>query len=132
MTTQLSMKGSDGQPHPLLQLAIGAPAGGKGLRIVVQVPGDVALRSGIEISLDKGAAGAVVPQEVLLSASYLACTAGGCLADAELGRDVLARLLAAKVANVSFVALTGAKKVMVPVALTGFADAAAALGLPGK
>jgi invasion protein IalB len=41
-------------------------------------------------------------------------------------------MVAGKVVNVSFVALAGAKKVMVPVSLTGFGDAAAALGLAGK
>ena len=136
-TTHLSVKGQDGAVHPLLQVAIGMPPGGTSLRVVMQVPGDVALRAPVRLSLDKAApdpaanpaAKTAAPQDELVSASYFTCQPGGCLADADLAGVALARLLAAKSANVTFTAVAGAKQIVVPVSLEGFADAIAALGL---
>ena len=132
-TTNLSVKGQDGAVHPLLQVAIGMPPGGTALRVVMQVPGDVALRAPVRLSLDKGppdpAAKTAAPQDELVSASYFTCQPGGCLADADLAADALARLIVAKSANVTFTAIAGAKQIVVPVSLDGFKDAIGALGL---
>lgn len=131
MTTKLNLKGNDGQVRPLLEIAIGLPPGGDATRIVVQVPIDVALREAIVVSVDAVAQGAdPKPQTDVVTASYFACTPTGCIADAELKADAAAVLKGAKTTNVTFTALTGAKKITVPVEMTGFADAWAALGLP--
>ena len=132
-TTHLSVKGQDGGMHPLLQVAIGMPPGSAAVRIVVQVPGDVALRAPVRLSLDQtppvAGSSASVPQDDLVTASYFTCQPVGCLADADLAAGALARLLAAKSANVTFTAISGAKQIVVPVSLDGFSDAVAALGL---
>lgn len=131
MTTKLNLKGNDGQVRPLLEIALGMPPGGDAPRIVVQVPIDVALRDALLVSVDAGTAGAdPKPQTELLTASYVACTTAGCIADAELKSNVIAAFKTAKITNVTFTALAGAKKITVPVEMTGFGDAWAALGLP--
>lgn len=132
MTTKLNLKGNDGQVRPLLEIALGMPPGGDAPRIVVQVPIDVALREGLVVSVDADTSAAdPKPQTDLLTASYFACTAAGCIADAVLKSDVIGTLKSAKTTNVTFTALAGAKKITVPVEMTGFGDAWAALGLPG-
>jgi len=131
MTTKLNLKGNDGQVRPLLEIALGMPPGGDAPRIVVQVPTEVALREALVVSVDAETAGTdPKPQTDLLTASYFACTGTGCIADAALKSDVIAALKAAKTTNVTFTALAGAKKITVPVEMTGFGDAWAALGLP--
>lgn len=131
MTTKLNLKVEDGSLRPLLEIAIGLPPGAKAMRIVLQVPIDVALRAPIMISVDAGAGGTVpMPQTDLLTASYFACTSAGCLADADFIPEASAVFKKAKTVNVSFVALNGGKKITVPVEMTGFADAWGALGLP--
>lgn len=136
MTTRLDLKGNDGQTRPLLQLAIGQPPGSETARIVVQVPVEVALREPVAISLDQtpatGDAQQPVAQEVLVSATYLACSPTGCLADAAMAADLIGRLTAAKTVNVTFTSLNGGKRITVPVPLTGFGDAAGVLGLAQK
>lgn len=133
MTTKLSVKGSDGQVRPLLEVAIGQPVGGEGARIVLQVPMDVALREAVAVSVDapgSEAAPSPKPQTALAQASYFACVPAGCIADAALTAQTLAALQAASVTNVTFTALTGAQKITVPVPMEGFGDAWSALGLP--
>lgn len=135
MKTRLDLKGSDGQNHPLLQLAIGQPPGSDSARIVLQVPVDVALREPVVVSLDQTAPTdpqQQVPQELLVSATYLACSATGCLADTAVAADIIGKLTAAKTANVTFTSLQGGKKITVPVPMNGFSDAADALGLARK
>ena len=132
MVTKLNLKGDDGQLHPLLQIAIGQPLDDGNARIVLHVPGDVALREPIVISLDTTPATdsdtqQPRPQTVLLNAFYLACPPSGCIADAVLSPDIMASLQTTKTTNVTFTALTGAKKITVPVDMTGFVDAVAAL-----
>ena len=73
-----------------------------------------------------------VAQEVLVSATYLACSPTGCLADAAMAADLIGRLTAAKTVNVTFTSLNGGKRITVPVPLTGFGDAAGVLGLAQK
>ena len=137
MTTRLNLKGQDGQMHPLLAFTIGTPPGGKVARMALQVPTDVALRDGVAISLDKPPAvgadvNAVKDQDVLLALTYATCTPEGCVADAD-GSDALwGKLKAVKSANVGFTALTGMKKILVPVSMDGFADAMAALEANAK
>jgi len=135
MKTQLNLKGQDGQSRPLLQLAVGQPPGSATARMVVQVPVDVALREPVAVSLDQGPATDAqtpVPQEQLFAATYLACTPTGCLADSAVTDEVIGKLRGAKTTNVTFTSLQGGKKITVPVPMTGFADAADALGLAGK
>lgn len=137
MTTKLNLKGSDGQVRPLLEVAIGQPPAGGDVRIVLQVPMDVALREPVVVSVDAaGAAGAGAaeatpkPQTDLLTASFFACQPAGCIADAVLDAKTLKTLQTATTMNATFTALAGARKITVPVALTGFTDAWAALGSP--
>lgn len=131
MTTKLNLKVDDGTLRPLLEIAIGLPPGAKSMRIILQVPIDVALRQPIVISVDEGAGGTdPKPQTDLLTASYFACTPAGCLADADLIPDAATVFKKAKTVNASFVALNGGKKITVPVEMTGFADAWSALGQP--
>lgn len=133
MTISLSLKGNDGQVNPLIEVAIGQPPGDAGPRIVVQVPMDVALREGLTISVDAPDADSAQtprPQTDLAAATYFACVPQGCVADAALTAETIAALKQAMATNVTFTALAGAKKVTVPVPMTGFADAWAALGLP--
>lgn len=139
MTTKLNLKGNDGQLHPLLQIAIGQPPNAPAVRIVLQLPIDVALRDPVALSVDKTAAAPAAdgqttlpPQDDLLSASYLACAPTGCLADAEVSGEVLTRLNKVKTLNVTFSSISGPKKITVPVSLNGFGDALADLGLAGK
>lgn len=136
MTTRLNLKGDDGQSRPLLQVAIGQPPGSETARVVLQVPMEVALREPVVISLDQapasGDAQTPVPQEPLLSATYLACSPAGCVAETAFAADLVGRLKAVKTVNVSFTILNGGKRITVPVPLTGFGDAAVALGLADK
>jgi invasion protein IalB len=132
MTISLSVKGTDGQVRPLIEMAIGQPLGGEGPRVVVQVPIDVALREPVVISVDaEGGDGTQTPkpQTELVTASYFACVPTGCIADAAVSADTVAALKTAAATNVTFTALAAAKKITVPVPMTGFVDAWAALGL---
>ena len=130
MTTKLNLQGNDGQLRPLLEIAIGVPPGGDAPRMVVQVPIDVALREALVVSIDADKTDAAPrPQTDLVTASYFACTPAGCIADTLVKPDVMAALKLAKTTNVTFSALAGTKKITVPVEMTGFGDALAALGL---
>ena len=132
MVTKLNLKGNDGQLRPLIEVAIGQPAGGGDLRIVLQVPIDVALREPVVVSVDaEGADPAATPkpQRDLVAASYFACVPAGCIADAALDADSLETLQKVSGMTATFTTLNGAKKIGVPVALDGFADAWAALGV---
>ena len=133
MTTKLNLKGADGQLRPLLEVAIGQPPAGGDVRIVLQVPMDVALRAPVVVSVDAAGpdkAATPKPQTELLTASYFACVPTGCIADTIFDANTLKSLQAAVSMNATFTALSGAKKISVPVDLTGFGDAWAALGLP--
>ncbi len=135
LTTKLNLKGNDGQVRPLIEVAIGQPLGGDGPRIVVQVPIDVALRSAVMISVDAAGeadAEGAKPQTELVSASYFACVPTGCIADGPLDAKTIATLQKTATTNVTFTALAAPKKITVPVAMAGFADAWAALGLTGE
>lgn len=137
MTTRLNLKGQDGQMHPLLAFTIGTPPGAKAARLALQVPTDVALRAGVTISLDQPAAAgadatAPRPQEDLLQLTYLTCAPQGCIADSDGSADLWTRLKAVPSANVSFTALAGQKKIVVPVSLDGFTAAMAALDANAK
>ena len=129
MTTKLNLKGNDGQLRPLLEVAIGLPPGGTVPRIILQVPIDVTLRAPIMVSVDAQTTGEPKLQTDLVTATYFACTPAGCIADAELTAGASAALRDAKTTNVTFSALAGTKKITVPVEMTGFGDALAALGL---
>ena len=132
MTTRLNLKGTDGQLRPLLEVAIGRPPAGGDLRIVLQVPSDVALREPVVVSVDAPGSGEASPkpQTELLSASYFACVPTGCIADTTLDAAALQALQSAATVNATFTTLAGGKKITVPISLTGFGDAWAALGLP--
>ena len=138
MTTRLNLKGKDGQISPLLAITIGTPPGAKLPRLVLQVPTDVALRAGVTLSLDQAGAAAgtdpaaAKPQDALADLTYLTCTAQGCVADTDGSADLFAKLKAVKTLNVTFTALAGARKIMVPVSLDGFGDGMAALGANTK
>ena len=132
MVTRLNLKDGEGQLRPLIEVAIGQPAGGGDLRIVLQVPMDVALRQPLVVSVDAAGADPAAtakPQTDLLSASYFACVPAGCIADAVLDQASLATLQAAPTMTATFTTLNGARKIAVPVALAGFGDAWAALGV---
>lgn len=126
MVTRLNLKGNDGQLRPLLELAIGRPPAGGDLRIVMQVPMDVALREPFSLAAGQGPEAA--DQAPLLEASFFACLPSGCIADAVLEGAALKALRGASHATIGFTVLNGNKKFGVPVALDGFADAFAALG----
>lgn len=129
MLTRLNVKGEDGQVRPLLEMAIGRPPAGGDLRLVLQVPMDVALREPVTLATNaEGATTADPAAPPLLTASYFACLPNGCLADAVLDQAGLKAMTAAATATVTFTVLNGNRKVAVPVALSGFADAWAALG----
>lgn len=134
MKTQLSVKGNDGATRPILQVALGQPPGSDSARIVLQVPIEVALREPVVVSLDQGPADGTTPapQDLLVSATYLACSPTGCLADTAVAPEVIGRLKAVATANVTFTTLNAGKKISVPVPLAGFGDAVAALGLAAK
>ena len=129
MTTKLNLKGSDGQSHPLIEVAIGQPPAGGDVRIVLQVPLDVALREPVVVSVDAAGEATPKPQTELLTASFFACVPSGCIADAVLEANTLKTLQTSATMNATFTALAGAKRITVPVPLTGFGDAWAALGL---
>lgn len=137
MTTRLNLKGQDGQLRPLLAFTIGTPPGAKAARLALQVPTDVALRAGVTLSLDQPAAAgadaaAPRPQDDLLQLTYLTCAPQGCVADADGSADLWTRLKAVSSVNVSFTALAGQKKIVVPVSLDGFTAAMAALEANAK
>lgn len=132
MVTKLNLKGADGQLRPLIEVAIGQPPAGGDLRIVLQVPMDVALREAVVLSTDAAGADPAAtpkPQTDLVTASYFACVPTGCIADAVLDKASLTTLKSVPTMTATFTALNGAKKIAVPVALDGFGDAWAALGV---
>lgn len=131
MTTKLNHKGADGQLRPLLEVAIGQPSAGGDIRIVLQVPLEVALREPVVVSVDAAGETTPKPQTALLSASYFACVPTGCIADAVLDANSLKTLKTAATMNATFTALAGARKITAPVGMTGFTDAWAAFGAPG-
>ncbi|MEO8244544.1 MAG: invasion associated locus B family protein [bacterium] len=132
MTTRLNLKGNDGQTRPLLEIAIGKPANADAPRIVLQVPIDVALREPIMLAVGVAAGEATdnQPREDIGAASYFACAPTGCVADTALTAEMIAKLKTIPTTNVTFTALADGKKITVPVAMTGFGDAWAALDLP--
>ena len=138
MTTRLNIKSKDGKVSPLLAIIIGTPPGAKVPRLMLQLPTDVALRETVTLSVDQADAAtgtdpaAAKPQDALAELTYLTCTAQGCVADTDASADLVAKLKAVKTVNVTFTALAGTRKIMVPVSLDGFGDGMAALGANTK
>lgn len=126
MAIKLDLTDDAGQRRPLLEMVIGPGEGGNGARLVLRLPLEVALRA--PVTLAAGPKGDEAGEE-LLQGQYLACLPSGCLADAILTGGAVAALSAAAEAKVGFTALGDSRRILVPVDLTGFGDAWAALGL---
>ena len=118
--------------RPLLEVAIGQPPAGGEARIVVQVPMDVALREPVVVSVDAPGADEATtpkPQTELVTASYFACVPAGCIADAALDAETLENAAKCRLDERDLYRSRRGQKVTVPVAMAGFGDAWAALGL---
>ncbi len=68
-----------GQTAPVARIAFGRQAKDKPMRIVVLVPPNVTIAPGVTIVPEPGKPGVAL--------AYKTCLAGGCVADAELGKD---------------------------------------------
>lgn len=128
---RLSVKGKNGHPHPLLEMALGTPPAASSMHLALRVPLGVALRAGVQLSLDKPGT-APKPQQQLLTLNYLTCTQTGCAAETTKITKALARLKGQPKVYVTFTTLAGARKIAVPVPLDGFDNALAALAAHGK
>jgi invasion protein IalB len=73
-----------GQTSPVSQVAIGRAAKTDPLKIVVQVPVNVWLATGIRLLWDD--------KQPPLALTYRRCVPGGCFADADLSDDLLRRM----------------------------------------
>jgi invasion protein IalB len=107
------------QGQAISLIVIGRPSKAEPLRIIVQVPINVWLPSGVRLASDK--------DSDLVSATFKRCLGGGCFADAELKDDVIKKLRS-ETENGKLLFKDAAQKEMaLPVSFKGFAVAFDAL-----
>lgn len=107
------------QANPVTQIAIGRVAKGQALKMVVQVPINVWLPAGVKAVFDD--------KEPGLDMTFKRCTPSGCLADLDIGDDVITKLRNAT-ANGKLQFKDGTQKdVAVPISFKGFGQAFDAL-----
>lgn len=125
LTSQVNIRGEDQVIRPLLQVAVGRMPGQENLRILFQVPGNAYLRMPVSLILDpsEDQPADQVPEDAI-SATYIRCDSGRCIADANLTGEDQARIEAAQSARVSYVNVTGSR-VGVPLSMDGYKASAA-------
>jgi invasion protein IalB len=97
------------------QIALGRPAKGAPVRIVLQVPINVWLPTGVTLVTDD--------KEPGISASFKRCIGNGCIADTDLTDDVVKQLRARSENGKLLFKDAAQRDVSIPVSFKGFADA---------
>ena len=106
---------SQAQGQPFSQVAIGRPSKNEPLRIVVQVPINVWLPSGVTLLVDD--------KEPGIAATFKRCVGGACFADADLSDEAIKKLRAGAEKSKLLFKDAAQRDVNVPVSFKGFAPA---------
>lgn len=107
-----------GKEQPFSRVAIARPAKGEPLRLIVQLPVNVAIAGGVKIELGKDAG---------LSGAFTRCLPAGCFAAVELKDDALRQFRAASQPARIVYANAAGQAVAVPLSFKGFGPAFDAL-----
>jgi invasion protein IalB len=108
-----------GRTIPFSRIGLGHPAKGQPLKLVVQVPVSVTFSTHVKVQTDDNDPGIAAP--------FARCVPGGCVADFEVGDDVLKKFRAASgKGKISFADATG-REITVPLSFNGFNQAFEAL-----
>lgn len=103
------------QGQPFSQVAIGRPSKSEPLRIVVQVPINVWLPTGVTLLVDD--------KEPGIAASFKRCVGAACFADADLSDEAIKKLRAGTEKSKLTFKDAAQREVSVPVSFKGFAPA---------
>jgi invasion protein IalB len=108
-----------GRTGPLSRVAVAHPAKGQPTKMVIQLPVNVSLPSGVKLQLGDKDAGTVTP--------YLRCVPAGCFTEIELKDDVLKKYRA--MTETGKIAFKDAAEhdVVIPLSFKGFGQAFDAL-----
>jgi len=127
MAQVIKVRQKDRPPQVVAQIAMGRLAKltkadtSTPMKLVFQVPAGVYLREPVELGMDADKSGNT-KAEKSISASYIRCLRGFCLADINLMADQITILKMAKTAQLGFVD-AARRKIKLPVSLKGFSDA---------
>jgi len=108
-----------GQAAPVSQITIGAPTSEKLYKILIQVPANIWIPSGVKLAADEKDPGSV--------ASYRWCVSTRCLADMEVKDEILRKLQAGGMGQLSFKDSSQADFV-IAVSFKGLPDALSYMG----
>ena len=103
------------QGQPFSQVAIGRPSKGEPLRIVVQVPINVWLPTGVSLTADD--------KDQAIVAAFKRCVGGGCYADVDLSDETIKKLRARTEKGKLLFKDAAQRDVTVPISFKGFAPA---------
>ncbi len=113
-----------GQTQPFAQVALGRPEPGRGMRMVVLLPPNVAFPSTVKVAAAEG-------QPPLLELAWRRCLPNACVADAEMAAPTLTQLRAwTEAGRLTFQNGLG-REVTVPFSLRGLPQALDALAKEG-
>lgn len=108
-----------GKNIPFSQVAVGHPAKGQPVKLVVQLPVNASFATPVRIQTGEADPGIAVP--------FTRCLPAGCFAEFEINDEVLKKLRAASGAGKLSFADAGGHDVAVPLSFKGFAQAYEAL-----
>lgn len=116
---QLTQMQSQGRTVPLSRVAIGKPEKGQPVRLTVQVPVNVYLRTEVRIQASASDPG--------LAAPFDRCLPAGCFADFALKEDSIKKFRAATAAGKMTFQSANGQNVAIPLSFKGFGPAYEAL-----
>lgn len=107
------------QTSPAAQIGLGRSAGNGTMRLSVEVPANAWLPGGLKLNLSD--------KKSVISASFIVCVAGRCIADADLTNDQIERMRAQTQAGKIEYANAVQANVSIPISFRGFVEAMDAL-----
>lgn len=116
---QLTQMQSQGRTVPLSRIAIGRPEKGQPIRLTVQVPVNVYLRTEVRLQASASDPG--------LAAPFNRCLPAGCFADFALKEDAIKKFRAATAAGKMTFQSANGQNVAIPLSFKGFGPAYDAL-----
>jgi invasion protein IalB len=106
---------AQGSNTPFSRIAIGQPAKGQGIKLVVQLPVNVSFATDVRVQIGDADAGIAAP--------FARCIPGGCFADFDIKDDVLKKFRGnSGNGKLTFADSTG-HEIAVPVSFNGFGQA---------
>ncbi|WP_233407932.1 invasion associated locus B family protein [Marinomonas spartinae] len=112
-----------GQPRPVMEMAIGRLPGQKAYRVTTVLPTNVSIPGRVHVSIDGKANG---KEKAGFDLALTRCLPGGCVAVTTLDNNMRKQMGAGKTGQLRFISADG-QKIGIPVSWMGFSQAMKAL-----